>query len=83
MVDFGGFEAYFWSRDPFKNARNSVPIQMDRVSARKLLWETKKYTFLGLGVGGPFFEAQCAQIILTFTAGPAVKTSTLLRDNTF
>ena len=33
--------------------------------------------------GGPFFEAQCAQRNLTFTAGPAVKTSTVLPIHVF
>ena len=36
--------------------------------------------FLG---GGPSFEAQCSQINLTFTAGPAVKASTVLRVHVF
>ena len=36
---------------PFKNARNCIAIHLDRVSAHKLLSETKKFTFSWFRVG--------------------------------
>ena len=59
------------------------PLFSSLVCSEKSDFYQPKSLFVMFWGGGPFFEAQCAQRNLTFTAGPAVKTSTVLPIQVF